>query len=228
MSEATHASQELKQDYGYLWWTNSTGAWKGVPSDAYASMGKFGNSMLMVPSLDLIVLRQIGDDSGHERDVKLEELFALATAAVTDASPSLAVQDTPSDLEVAKTFANFRINRPILLTHAGDGSNRVFIPSQLGTIYVLPNDPSVEDPQVFMDISDRVVYEDKQNEKGFLGMAFHPKFIRPPPGLTGTLRSTHSTSAGRAPDPERGQLVAGQGSLPDRRRGRFSGRRFRS
>ena len=176
MTEATHASQDLKKDYGYLWWNNSTGAWKAVPSDAFASMGKFGNSMLMAPSLDLIVLRQIGDDSANQRDVKLEELFALATAAVTDASPSLAVEDTPSDLEVVKTFTNFRINRPILLTNAGDSSNRVFIPSQLGTIYVLPNDPSVEEPQVFMDISDRVVYEDKQNEKGFLGLAFHPKF----------------------------------------------------
>ncbi len=176
MSEAMHASQELNKSYGYLWWNNSTGAWKGVPADAFAAMGKFGNSMLVAPSLDLIVLRQIGDDSGNERDAKLEELFALAAAAVTDASPSLQVADTPSDLEVEKTFTNFRIQRPILLTHAGDGSNRVFIPSQLGKIYVLPNDPSVEEPELFMDISDRVVYEDKQNEKGLLGLAFHPKY----------------------------------------------------
>jgi quinoprotein glucose dehydrogenase len=176
MSEATHASQDLNQSYGYLWWNNSQSAWKGVPSDAFAAMGKFGNSMMMVPSLDLIVLRQIGDDSGNERNVKLQELFALAANAVTDASPSLKVADTASDLEVVKTFTNFRIERPILLTHAGDGSNRVFIPSQLGKIYVLPNDPSVEDPEVFMDISDRVVFENKQNEKGLLGMAFHPNY----------------------------------------------------
>ena len=75
-----------------------------------------------------------------------------------------------------KTFTNLRINRPILLTHAGDGSNRLFVPSQLGTIYVFPNDPAVEEPKVFLDFSSRVVYEDKENEKGLLGMAFHPRY----------------------------------------------------
>jgi glucose/arabinose dehydrogenase len=50
------------------------------------------------------------------------------------------------------------------------------VPSQLGTIYVFPNEQSVEEPTEFLDISSRVVYEDKQNEKGFLGLAFHPKY----------------------------------------------------
>jgi glucose/arabinose dehydrogenase len=68
-----------------------------------------------------------------------------------------------------------RFERPILLTHAGDGSGRVFVPSQLGTVYVFPNDPKVEEPQVFLDISSRVVFVDRENEKGLLGMAFHPK-----------------------------------------------------
>ncbi len=176
VSEAARTSQDLNKAYGYLWWNNSTGSYRGVPSDAFSAMGKFGNSMLIVPSLDLIVLRQIGDDSGNNRRVDLRELFALAAAAVTDPSPSLAVADTPSGLEVEKVFTNFRIDRPILLTHAGDGSNRIFVPSQKGTIYVFPNDPSVEEPTVFLDISSRVVYEDKQNEKGFLGLAFHPKY----------------------------------------------------
>jgi quinoprotein glucose dehydrogenase len=46
----------------------------------------------------------------------------------------------------------------------------------LGTVYVLPNDPGVDEPQVFLDIESRVVYVDRENEKGFLGMAFHPKY----------------------------------------------------
>jgi glucose/arabinose dehydrogenase len=176
VADAAAPSQDLNKSYGYLWWNNSMGAWSGVPRDAFAAMGKFGNSMLIVPSLDMIVLRQIGDDSGNNRRVDLRELFALAVSAVTDPSPSLKVADTPSGLEVEKVFTNFRINRPILLTHAGDGSNRIFVPSQTGTIYVFPNDPSVEEPEVFLDISKRVVYQDKQNEKGFLGMAFHPRY----------------------------------------------------
>jgi len=175
VAEATRASQELNPRYGYLWWTNG-GSWPGVPADAYAAMGKFNNDMLIVPSLDMIVIRQVGDDTGAKRDFKIGDLFALAAAAVTDPSPSLKVAETDSGIEVAKTFTNLRIRRPILLTNAGDGSNRLFVPSQLGTIHVFPNDPAVEEAKVFMDLSSRVVYEDKENEKGFLGMAFHPRY----------------------------------------------------
>jgi CubicO group peptidase (beta-lactamase class C family) len=176
VNECTRPSQDTTLMYGYLWWTNHVGAWSSVPRDAFATMGKYGNSMLMVPSLDLIVLRQIGDDSEKNRKPNMEELYNLAVAAVTDPSPSLKVAETASDLEVEKVFTNFRIHRPILLTHAGDGTNRLFVPSQLGTIYAFPNDPSVEEPSVFLDIASRVVYQDKENEKGLLGMAFHPKY----------------------------------------------------
>lgn len=175
VAEATRPSQDLNDRYGYLWWLNGTGAWSGVPRDAYAAMGKFDNDMLVVPSLDLIVIRQVGDDSAAKREVKIGELFALATAAVNDISPASDVVEKPLNVEVEKAF-KFRVERPILVTHAGDGSNRLFIPSQLGTIHVLPNDPEVEEPGVFMDISERVVYIDRENEKGFLGMAFHPKY----------------------------------------------------
>jgi len=66
--------------------------------------------------------------------------------------------------------------RPILLTGAGDGSNRIFIPEQRGAIYVLPNDPGVKVAQVFLDIQAKVAYDDKTNEEGLLGLAFHPKY----------------------------------------------------
>ncbi|MBL9125580.1 MAG: PQQ-dependent sugar dehydrogenase, partial [Planctomycetaceae bacterium] len=66
--------------------------------------------------------------------------------------------------------------RPILVSNAGDGSNRVFIPTQQGVIYVLANDQQAKSAEVFLDISDRVAYDDKTNEEGFLGLAFHPKF----------------------------------------------------
>lgn len=66
--------------------------------------------------------------------------------------------------------------RPILLTHAGDGSNRVFIPTQQGVIYTLPNDQAAREAAVFLDITDKVSYDDRTNEEGFLGLAFSPKF----------------------------------------------------
>ncbi|HEY0983256.1 PQQ-dependent sugar dehydrogenase, partial [Schlesneria sp.] len=64
--------------------------------------------------------------------------------------------------------------RPILLTHAGDGSNRIFVPQQQGIIHVFK--PDSKETTVFLDMSKKVVYIDKENEEGFLGMAFHPKY----------------------------------------------------
>jgi glucose/arabinose dehydrogenase len=66
--------------------------------------------------------------------------------------------------------------RPILLTHAGDGTRQIYVPTQQGVIHRFANDESAQKTTVFLDISDRVRYSDKQNEEGFLGLAFHPKF----------------------------------------------------
>jgi len=66
--------------------------------------------------------------------------------------------------------------RPIFLTHAGDGTNRVFVIVQHGVIYVFPNDQAAHEAKIFLDLRDRVVYDDNQNEEGLLGLAFHPKF----------------------------------------------------
>lgn len=66
--------------------------------------------------------------------------------------------------------------RPILVGHAGDGTNRVFMPTQQGVIYVLANDDSATKADVFLDIQSKISYDDKTNEEGFLGLAFHPKY----------------------------------------------------
>lgn len=66
--------------------------------------------------------------------------------------------------------------RPILLTHAGDGTNRIFVAEQKGIIHVFPNDPDAAETKVFLDISGKVPYSDKTNEEGFLGLAFHPRY----------------------------------------------------
>jgi glucose/arabinose dehydrogenase len=50
------------------------------------------------------------------------------------------------------------------------------IPSQHGVIHVFPNDQKAAKTEIFLDIQDRVVYNDNQNEEGFLGLAFHPNY----------------------------------------------------
>ncbi len=66
--------------------------------------------------------------------------------------------------------------RPLLIMGARDGTNRIFAASEYGTIHVWPNDSSTSKMNTFLDIRDRVPYDDKQNEEGFLGLAFHPHF----------------------------------------------------
>ena len=110
--------------------------------------------------------------------MKIGELFALAAAAVTDPSPSLrACPRPPATWKSKRRFPTCAINRPILLTDAGDGSNRVFVPSQLGTIYVLSQRSRRRRAQgVSRHRARASSIEDKENEKGFLGLAFHPKY----------------------------------------------------
>jgi glucose/arabinose dehydrogenase len=67
-------------------------------------------------------------------------------------------------------------HRPILLTHAGDGSQRNFVAIQQGTIHVFPNDPGVLKTKIFLDITKKVFYSDQENEQGLLGLAFHPNY----------------------------------------------------
>ncbi len=86
------------------------------------------------------------------------------------------VDQSSLPVHVEKAFSNFQVERPIFIDHAGDGSNRLFIGSQYGKIFVLPNPQTDEEPAEFLDITDRVVYNDRQNEEGLLGLAFHPRF----------------------------------------------------
>ena len=66
--------------------------------------------------------------------------------------------------------------RPIVLTHAGDGSNRIVVATQRGVIHVFENRQSAKKTTVFLDLEVKVAYNDKQNEEGLLGLAFHPKY----------------------------------------------------
>jgi glucose/arabinose dehydrogenase len=67
--------------------------------------------------------------------------------------------------------------RPLIITGAGDGTDRIFVATQPGTIHVWKNDPNVSEMTTFLDIRDRIHYAaPDENEEGFLGLAFHPKF----------------------------------------------------
>lgn len=75
----------------------------------------------------------------------------------------------PTDLELE--FVAGGLLSPVVVTHAGDGSGRVFIVEQLGRIQAY--NPNTGALSLFLDISDKVR---SGGEKGLLGLAFHPDY----------------------------------------------------
>jgi glucose/arabinose dehydrogenase len=104
--------------------------------------------------------------------------------------PGWEVDDSPLALKSAVAFPDLKWAgwqeiidsgkqfelRPLLLTHAGDGSNRVFVGIQQGTIHVFPNDPKADKTKLFLDIQKQVFYGGGADEQGMLGLAFHPQY----------------------------------------------------
>jgi quinoprotein glucose dehydrogenase len=103
--------------------------------------------------------------------------FTVALLAIVT-SVSAQVDESELSLQVDRAFPSLRLRRPVVITNAGDGSNRVFFVTQQGVIHVIPNDPAVEKTETFLDIESRVVYRDNENEEGMLGLAFHPNYER--------------------------------------------------
>ncbi len=118
-------------------------------------------------------------------DMKVGTLTLVPTQV-----PGRHVDDTPLALEPAVAFPDLKWAawkpvddagrpkplRPLVLTHAGDGSNRVFLATQHGVVHVFPNDQKAKTTKVFLDIEKKVFYSDNENEQGFLGMTFHPRY----------------------------------------------------
>jgi glucose/arabinose dehydrogenase len=92
---------------------------------------------------------------------------AEAQATAAGQQPSPATFD-PQRITLALEPAAQGLDRPLFVTHAGDGSGRAFVVEKGGAIRTLA------DKQLFLDISDRV--NARSSEQGLLGLAFHPRF----------------------------------------------------
>lgn len=81
-----------------------------------------------------------------------------------------------SQLTLENAFPNLSFDQPLLLTHAGDGSNRVFVVEKTGAVHTIVNDPEVTATKTFLDISDKILPKSDSNvgETGLLSLAFHP------------------------------------------------------
>src|SRR5262245_28660594 len=86
------------------------------------------------------------------------------------------VDTSPLPLKTVRALPNLKPRRPVAITHAGDGTNRLFIVSEYGQLLVVNNKQDTSDTKTFLDIEYKVDYDDKENEEGLLGLAFHPKY----------------------------------------------------
>ena len=64
------------------------------------------------------------------------------------------------------------LERPVQVTNAGDGTNRLFAVEKEGRVRIIQNGQLLTTP--FLNIEDRV--EDGGNEQGLLSVAFHPDY----------------------------------------------------
>ncbi|MCE9553451.1 MAG: PQQ-dependent sugar dehydrogenase [Planctomycetes bacterium] len=92
------------------------------------------------------------------------------------ASEPIAIDTLSAPVTFERAFPNLEIERPVYVTFPPDGTNRVAVVSQCGSVLIFPNDPSVEQPSELLNIRHKVMWKDGSNEEGLLGLAFHPKF----------------------------------------------------
>lgn len=108
------------------------------------------------------------------------------------------------------------LEKPLFLTHAGEGQNRLYVLEQPGRIRLITK--GVLLPVPFLDLADRVLKDD--TERGLLGLAFHPdyrhngrffvNYTRRPDGATVVAEYRREGSSDAAARDERVILVIPQ------------------
>ncbi len=85
------------------------------------------------------------------------------------------MRDAPPDPAlVTYTQVASDFDRPLLVTHAGDGSGRLFVVEQTGRVWIVEDGMRLATP--FLDLSASVTPISGYSEQGLLGLAFHPAY----------------------------------------------------
>ncbi|HBB86906.1 MAG TPA: hypothetical protein DC047_04765 [Blastocatellia bacterium] len=107
----------------------------------------------------------------------LASLFVCASLTSVALRPPIALADGPDETNAADlptlelTFPISGFAKPVGITHAGDGSDRLFVLEQGGRIRIVKNGGLLAAP--FLDISSRII---SGGERGLLGLAFAPGY----------------------------------------------------
>ena len=91
--------------------------------------------------------------------------FALQTSAATASVP-------PGWPTIVLTPITLSVTNPVYVTHAGDGSGRIFIVERQGSVRIYKNGAVLPTP--FLNINSRV--QSGYEEQGLLSIAFPPDY----------------------------------------------------
>jgi glucose/arabinose dehydrogenase len=96
----------------------------------------------------------------------------LEPTATPTAAPTVTRSPDPNALRLELGQVAGGLDQPVGITHAGDGSGRLFVVEKPGRIRILRRGTLLQAP--FLDISRRV--GSSGSEQGLLGLAFHPDY----------------------------------------------------
>ena len=117
---------------------------------------------------------------------------ATASGATSPAASAPAGSFRPAGLTVTLEPFVEGLDSPLAVVNAGDGSNRLFVVEQGGTIRIVKDGALLPDP--FLDVSSEI---SSGGEQGLLGLAFHPNYPTDPRffvNYTDTSGDTHVAS----------------------------------
>jgi glucose/arabinose dehydrogenase/uncharacterized cupredoxin-like copper-binding protein len=100
---------------------------------------------------------------------------ATPTSGSTDAGPAHLEGDVPMDPRIQLVEVASGLQSPVNVAFPPDGSGRMFVVEQGGTIRIVNPDGTVE-PDPFLDLSGTT--GQRLGEQGLLGLAFHPDFAK--------------------------------------------------
>jgi glucose/arabinose dehydrogenase len=146
-----------------------------VATSKFAAFAAFGK-----PDRGHICLQDHGDEVAF-RSIKVRELatdgspiaFADGTAAVV-AVPAFSEATWEGWSPESADGTPVTPLRPLVVTHAGDGTGRRFVLDQSGMIHVFAS--GSVNGKLFLDLRPGTSPWGKHNEEGLLGLAFHPRF----------------------------------------------------
>lgn len=144
----------------------------GVLANTPVNLGLWlANPQRYKPGVEMPALGLGGDEiTALVRFLRQPSSSAPASAAAAPIQPASA----SSDLAIRLEPVYRGLNRPLLLTHAGDGSGNVYIVERAGRIRVGKDGTLRREP--FLDITRRV--SQLRGERGLLSAAFHPEFAQ--------------------------------------------------